>query len=143
MNNYFARSIDAMGKFLRRSNAMGSILVVIMIVAILCGISMFCSLKLSSFIYLTYFLVIILGCSVLAAIGIFIYFALKNPRVLQSEQLQITMRQMDLAVATKGSIPYIDCNFDNNFQIELCKNKQQDKGIESNIDENAIKEEKA
>ena len=49
----------------------------------------------------------LLSLPIVAFVGVFIFLAIKNPRALQSEHLQITMRQMDLAVASKGQAPAI------------------------------------
>lgn len=109
-SDYVASSMDAMGKFLRRSNAMAPILAVILILAILCGVALTCSLKIVALVCLAYVVSVVLCITVMAFVGIFIYFAITNPRALQSEHLQITMRQMDLAVASKGQVPEIVMN---------------------------------
>lgn len=135
--DYFTGSLDAMRHFLHRSSAVGPILAVIIIVGILSVMAFGCAVKSKKFIYLAYGMAGLLGLVVLAFIGVFIYFAVTNPRSLQSEECQITMRQMDLAVASKGG-GTIDVNADNVSQIENCEDNRQIEVFESVTDENTV-----
>lgn len=139
--DYLSSSVDAVGKFLRRSNAMGPILIVILLLTILCGVVLPCSIKIDAFVYLAFGVAGILGITVIAFVGIFIYFAVKNPRALQSEDLQITMRQMDLAVASKGEIPSVTFNDSDNIEIlKEIKGSEEISTAPERYIENAIKE---
>lgn len=139
MKNSLASSIDAISKILRRSNAMGPILIVIFMIAVVCSISIIYAEKVPSLICLAYIFGTVLGLAVLSAIGVYVYFAINNPRVLQSEHLQISMRQMDLVVASRGGSPSTYLNTDNNIQIENNKDSQQLNDTESTIDEKATR----
>lgn len=136
--DYFAGSLDAMRHFLHRSSAVGPILVVILIIGILTAMSFGITIKAENFLYLSYGLALLFGLAVIAFIGVFIYFAMTNPRVLQSEECQITMRQMDLAVASRGCEPSIEFNVGNTVLVEKGEVKPEIDVLASATDENAV-----
>ena len=107
VSNLFAGSMDALGKFLKRSSAMGPILGLALMVAVVTVVSIIAASFVPKLFWLCYISIVALALIAIAAVSMFIFFSLTNPRVLQSEQLQITMRQMDLAVASKGVPPAI------------------------------------
>ncbi|MCR5752137.1 MAG: hypothetical protein K6G91_09245 [Kiritimatiellae bacterium] len=107
VNKLFAGSMDALGKLLKRSSAMGPILGLAIMMAVVTVVSIITAPFVPNLVWLCYISIGTLTVIVIAAVSVFIFFSLTNPRVLQSEQLQITMRQMDLAVASKGEPPAI------------------------------------
>ena len=123
--NFIASSLDAIGKILHRSSAVGPVLVVILALSFLCGVGLICSSKQPSLISLAYDFFYLLAVPVVAFVGVFIYLSFKNPRALQSEHLQITMRQMDLAVASKGQAPEITVYENETSSIEEGSNTKQ------------------
>ncbi len=137
--DYFTSSLDAMRHFLHRSSAVGPILVVILIVGVLLSAALGSAVLSEKFICLTYWIAGLFCLVVLAFIGVFIYFAVTNPRALQSEECQITMRQMDLAVASKGG-GMIEVNADDIVQVENCEDNRQIEALTSVTDKNATME---
>lgn len=117
VNKLFAGSMDALGKFLKRSSAMGPILGLALMMSLVTAVSIMAASFAPDLVWLCYISVGVLAIIAIAAASMFIYFGFTNPRVLQSEQLQITMRQMDLAVASKGVPPSMMMDINNEEMI--------------------------
>lgn len=141
--NYFAGSFDALGQFLHRSSAMGPVLGMCLLISIVAAISICAALKIEKFVWLAYICVGILALVFVAAIGVYVYFSLTNPRVLQSEECQITLRQMDMAVAARGLQTTISDNNSNSGQIILdvsgksCGEQKNTMGVENALEGSA------